>query len=58
MAYDGEGRRVALEVNWSSPAYYIGISGEQTAGTLTKYLPSAPGMPPRARAVRQLEAPG
>jgi YD repeat-containing protein len=41
MAYDGEGNRVALQVNGGTPTYYLGNLEEVTGSMLTKYF-SAP----------------
>ncbi len=48
MAYDGEGRRVALTVNGGTPTYYLGSLQEISGGSLTKYL-SAAGLPSAVR---------
>ncbi len=38
MAYDGEGARVALQVNNGTPTYYVGSLEELTGGSVTKYF--------------------
>jgi RHS repeat-associated protein len=48
MAYDGEGQRVALQVNGGTPTYYLGSLEEIVGSTLTKYL-GAPGLPTALR---------
>ncbi len=38
MAYDGEGNRVALQVNGGTPTYYVGSLEEISGSSLTKYF--------------------
>ncbi|HEX6819393.1 MAG TPA: hypothetical protein VF120_13535 [Ktedonobacterales bacterium] len=38
MAYDGEGNRVALQVNGGTPTYYLGSLQELSGSTLTMYI--------------------
>jgi len=51
MAYDGEGNRVALQVNGGTPTYYLGALEEiSPSGTLTKYLAAGgAGLPTAVR---------